>query len=98
MAPASGPEQTNALWHKLWSVAIARSFATPAGNAWQNLLPPLPQTLGVLVLLLRLRLPMVARGLLAHGKLHIPQSPFLLLSSHYTTYIVCIVLSLFWIC
>ena len=39
---------------------VTRPFTTPAGNAWQNLLPLLPRTLGVLVSLLRARLPMVA--------------------------------------
>ena len=76
VAPASGPERTNASWRRLRSVPVARPFTTPAGNAWQNLLPPLPQTLGVLVSLSRLRLSMVARGVWARGKLHIPQSPF----------------------
>ena len=75
-APALGPEWTNALWRRLRSVPVARPFTTPAGNAWQNLLPPLPRTLGVLVLLSRLRLPMVAQGVWAHGKWYIPQSTF----------------------
>ena len=75
-APVSGPERTNASWRRLWSVPIARPFATRVGNAWQSLLPPLPQTLGVLVWLPRRRLPMVARGVWARGKSHIPQSPF----------------------
>ena len=75
-APASGPERTNALRRRLRSVPIACPFATGAGNAWQSLLPLLPRTLGVLVWLLRARLPMVAQGVWARGKLHLPPIPF----------------------
>ena len=75
-APASGPERTNALWYRLQSVPVAHPSATPVGNAWQNLLQLLPWTLGVLVLLSYAWLPMVAQGVWAGGKLHIPQSPF----------------------
>ena len=84
VAPASGPERTNALWRRLQSVPVACPFATPVGNAWQSLLPPLPQTLGVLVWLLCTRLPMVAQGVWARRKLHIPQSPFAVKSASTT--------------
>ena len=76
MAPESGPEWTNALWHRLQSVPVACPFATPTGNAWQNLLPPLPRTLGVLVSLSRLRLPMVAQGMVARCKSACSPIPF----------------------
>ena len=75
-APASGPEWTNTLWRRLRSVSIARPFVTPAGNAWQNLLPPLPRTLGVLVLLSRLQLSMVAQGVVARCKSACSPIPF----------------------
>ena len=83
-APASGPKRTNALWRRLQSVPVAHLFVTRAGNAWQSLLPPLPRTLGVLVWLLCAWLPMVARGVWASGKLHLPQSPFAVQSASTT--------------
>ena len=96
-APASGPERTNASWRRLRSVPVARPFATRTGNAWQSLLPPLPRTLGVLVWLLRARLPMVARGVWARGKLHLPQSPFAVQSASTTLSYLSYLLSYFFV-